>query len=46
MSPDERSAAVSERIVTDLDELTPEFRERIVRTGRRLVSERKPDAGE
>ena len=40
MSPDERAAAVSERIVTNLDELSPEFRERVLATGRRLAAER------
>ena len=40
MSPDERAALVSERIVTNLDELSPEFRDRVLTTGRQLASER------
>lgn len=40
MSPDERAAVISERIVTDLDELSPEFRDRVLATGRRLAVER------
>jgi hypothetical protein len=40
MSPDERAAAVNERVVTDLDELPSEFRDRVVATGRRLAVER------
>ncbi len=40
MSPDERAAAVNDRVVTDLDELPPEFRDRVVATGRRLAVER------
>ena len=40
MSPDERAAAVNDRVVTDLDELPPEFRDQVVATGRRLAVER------
>jgi hypothetical protein len=40
MSPDERAAAVNDRVVTDLDELPAEFRDRVVATGRRLAVER------
>jgi hypothetical protein len=43
MSPDERAALVSDRIVTDLDELSPEFRDRVLATGRRLALERSQD---
>jgi hypothetical protein len=39
MSPDER-AAVRERIVTDLDELPAEFRQRVVATAERLARQR------
>lgn len=45
MSPDERAAAVSERIVTNLDELSPEFRKRVLATGRRLAAERSQARG-
>ena len=37
MSPDERAAAVNDRVVTDLDQLPSEFRDRVVATGRRLA---------
>jgi len=40
MSPDERAAAVNDRVVSDLDELPAEFRDRVVATGRRLAVER------
>jgi hypothetical protein len=30
MTPDQRAAALRERLVTDLDDLRPEFRERVV----------------
>ncbi len=40
MSPDERAAAVNDRVVADLDELPAEFRDRVVATGRRLAVER------
>lgn len=40
MSPDERAAAFNARIVTDLAELWPEFRDRVLATGRRLLAER------
>jgi hypothetical protein len=43
MSPDERAALVSDRIVTDLDELSPELRDRVLATGRRLALERSQD---
>lgn len=39
MTPDQRAAAFDERIVCDLDELPPEFRDRIMETGRRLGEE-------
>jgi hypothetical protein len=44
MSPDQRAAAVSERIVTDLDALPAEFRQRVVDTGARLAAERRASA--
>jgi hypothetical protein len=46
MSPDERAAAVKERIVTDLDELPDEFRRRVVATGERLAREREARVAE
>ena len=42
MSPDERAAAVADRLVTDLEELPDEFRQRVVSTGARLAAERTP----
>jgi len=41
MTPDQRHAAVSERIVTDLDELPSEFRDRVIATAERLAAERR-----
>ena len=41
MSPDERAAAVADRLVTDLEELPDEFRQRVVSTGARLAAERR-----
>ena len=41
MTPDQRAAAVGERIVTNLDELPAEFRQRVVDTGARLGAERR-----
>jgi|GraSoiStandDraft_42_1057292.scaffolds.fasta_scaffold1846133_1 hypothetical protein len=46
MSPDERAAAVRERIVTDLDELPTEFRQRVVTTAERLARQREARAAE
>ena len=40
MSPNERAAVLAEHIVTDLDELPEEVRDRVVVTGRRLATER------
>jgi hypothetical protein len=37
MSPDQRAAALRERLVTDLDELPAGFRQRVEETARRLV---------
>jgi len=45
MSPGERAALVNERIVTDLDELPPEFRRRVSDTGLRLATERGKTTG-
>jgi hypothetical protein len=39
MTPDERAAAVRERIATDLDEVPEGFRVRIEQTGQRLAAE-------
>jgi hypothetical protein len=41
MSPDERAAAVNERIVTDLDELPAEFRAQVVATAEQLAAARR-----
>lgn len=41
MTPDQRHAAVSERIVTDLDEVPPAFRDRVIATAERLAAERR-----
>ena len=46
MSPDERAAAVRERIVTDLDELPTEFRKRVVATAERLARQREARVAE
>ena len=46
MSPDERAAAVRDHIVTDLDELPAEFRQRVVATGERLAREREARVAE
>jgi hypothetical protein len=42
MTPDQRAAAVNERIITDLDLLSEEFRRTVVATTRRLASDRTP----
>ncbi len=39
MTPDERAAAVRERIVANLDEVPDSFRARIEQTGQRLAAE-------
>ena len=41
MSPDERAAALTERIVTDVASLPDEFRRRVLETGARLAAERR-----
>ncbi len=41
MTPDQRLAAFRERIVTDLDEVSDEFRSHIEKTARRLTRERR-----
>lgn len=41
MSPDERAAALTERIVTDLMSIPDEFRQRVLDTGARLAAERR-----
>jgi hypothetical protein len=41
MSPDERAAAVKEHIVTDLEELPADFRQRVVATAERLARQRE-----
>ncbi len=40
MTPDERAQAFNERIVTNLDELPAEFRDRVIETGQRLTNRR------
>ncbi len=44
MSPDERAAALAERVVTDLDVLPDEFRQRVLDKGSRLAAERRSSA--
>lgn len=44
MSPDERAAALSERIVTDLANLPDGFRQRVLETGTRLAAERRSNS--
>ncbi|MEO5839158.1 MAG: hypothetical protein ABIQ73_21015 [Acidimicrobiales bacterium] len=46
MSPDERAAAVRAHIVTDLDELPADFRQRVVATGERIAREREARVAE
>lgn len=46
MTPDERAHAFNERIVTDLDELPSEFRDRVIQTGQRLASQRDTSSTE
>ena len=46
MSPDERAAAVRDRIVTDLDELPAEFRQRVVATAEHLARKREARVSE
>ena len=46
MSPDERAAAVREHIVTDLDELPADFRQRVVATAERLARQREARVAE
>ena len=46
MSRDERAAAVRAHIVTDLDELPAEIRQRVVATGERLAREREERVAE
>jgi hypothetical protein len=45
MTPDERAAVVNERILTDLDELPPEFRARVMATAQKLAAERAQTMG-
>lgn len=40
MTPDERAQAVRDRQLQSLDELEPEFRDRVRETGRKLLEER------
>jgi hypothetical protein len=39
MSPNERAAAVNERIVANLADLPEDFRQRVIATGERLASQ-------
>jgi hypothetical protein len=39
MTPNERAAAIDERIVTTWDDVPPEFREKVIDTAHRLASE-------
>lgn len=45
MTPDQRAAVVNERIVTDLDELPPEFRAKVMATGQKLAADRAQTSG-
>ena len=40
MTPDERAQAVRDRQLQSLDQLDPEFRDRVEETGRKLLEER------
>ncbi len=46
MTPDQRAAAFRERLVTDLDELPADFRQRVEETARRLADQLQPRTGE
>ena len=46
MTPDQRAAAFRERLVTDLDELSAEFRQRVEETARCLADQSQPRTGE
>jgi hypothetical protein len=39
MTPNERAELVRSRVITDLDELSPEFRERVLAKGQRIAQE-------
>lgn len=41
MTPDQRMAAFEQRVVSDLNELPREFRDRVVATAERLDQERR-----
>lgn len=41
MSPDQRAAAVADSVVTGLDALPAEFRQRVLDTATRLATERR-----
>lgn len=45
MTPDERAAIINERSVTDLDELPPEFRAKVMATGQKLAAEGAQTSG-
>lgn len=40
MTPDERALAIRKRQLQSLDQLDPDFRERVEETGRKLLEER------
>jgi hypothetical protein len=46
MTPDQRAAAFREHVVTDLDELPANFRQRVEETARRLSDQLQPRPGE
>ena len=46
MSPDQRAAALRDRLVTDLDELPETFRQRVEETARRLAEQLPSRTGE
>jgi hypothetical protein len=46
LSPDERALAVQSGIVTELDELPADFRQRVTATAERLAEQLQPRSGE
>jgi hypothetical protein len=39
MTPDQRAAAFNDRIITDLDELPDDFRQKVIDTAHRLAAQ-------
>ena len=46
MTPDQRAAVFRERLVTDLDEVPADFRQRVEETARRLADQLQPRTGD